>query len=168
MNLDDQFPVFTSKINKLNIEQKKEALTDKQIKDLEVQLNIKLPPSYKKFLKCTGGFWAFDGAVQLDGQHPFIHKFKPYNQYTEQQKNTIDRKGGTWPPPSHGMLCFAEFFMEADGDQVLFDIKQRNECGEYPVYYYAHEDHPPTIRKIADSFEQWLNEFPDYEEFNEE
>jgi len=60
MKLNDQFPVFASKIDKLNIEQKKEPLTDKQIKDLEKRLNLELPPSYKKFLKCTGGFWAFD------------------------------------------------------------------------------------------------------------
>jgi len=87
---------------------------------------------------------------------------------TKQQQNRIDKTRVSWPPPSQGMLCFAEFFMEADGDQVLFDIKQKNKYGEYSVYYYAHENRPPTIRKIADSFEQWLNEFPDYEAFNEE
>jgi hypothetical protein len=33
----------------------------------------------------------------------------------------VDFKGGGWPPPSQGMLCFAEYSLEADGDQVLFE-----------------------------------------------
>jgi hypothetical protein len=55
--------------------------------------------------------------------------------------------------------------IEGDGDQLLFDISKGLIKGEYPVYYYAHEDTPPSVRKIADSFEQWLNEFLDYEAF---
>jgi hypothetical protein len=66
------------------------------------------------------------------------------------------------------MLCFAEFFWEGDGDQVLFDVKQKDENGEYPVYYYAHENQPPTLRKIAASFGEWLNKIPGYKEFFEE
>jgi hypothetical protein len=31
------------------------------------------------------------------------------------------------------MLCFAEFFMEADGDQVLFDVSKGLINGEYPI-----------------------------------
>lgn len=78
----------------------------------------------------------------------------------------VEAKGGTWPPPSQGMLCFGEFFMEADGDQVLFDVSGGLQHGEYPVMYYAHESCPPTVRKLADTFEQWLDGFLDYKEFS--
>lgn len=66
------------------------------------------------------------------------------------------------------MLCFAEFFMDADGDQVLWDISGGLRDGEYPIYYYAHEARPPSVRKIADSFETWLGEFLNYREFARE
>jgi len=63
------------------------------------------------------------------------------------------------------MLCFAEFFMEADGDQVLWDVSRGLVDGEYPIYYYAHEARPPSVRKLADCFDTWLGEFLQYEEF---
>ncbi len=60
------------------------------------------------------------------------------------------------------MLCFAEFFMEADGDQALFDVASGMTHDEYQVMYYAHESHPPTVRKLADDFETFMNEFLEY------
>ena len=55
------------------------------------------------------------------------------------------------------MLCFAEYFAEADGDQVLFDTSHQS-GGEFPVVYYAHERRPPVVRTLAPSFEQFINE----------
>jgi hypothetical protein len=162
--LEQQFPKFAANMHKLNMGQQLDSLSDQEISSLEARLNIQLPPSYKRFLKCTRGFTALGGIVQMSYEHPFVHNFPPYDQLTEEQKASINQKGGDWPPPSQGMLCFAEFFMEGDGDQVLFDTSHKDELGEYPVYYYAHD--PGTVRKIASSFEQWLNEFPEYEEFS--
>lgn len=54
------------------------------------------------------------------------------------------------------MLCFAEFFLEADGDQVLFDVSGGLVAGEYPVVYYAHEGSPPSVRRVAGSFAEFL------------
>ena len=56
------------------------------------------------------------------------------------------------------MLCFAEYFLEADGDQVLWDVKPGLQDGEYPVMYYAHESSPPSVRQIAGSFREWLEQ----------
>lgn len=168
MTLENQFPKFATKMKKLQIENKLEPLNDEEIINLETKLNVKLPPSYKRFLKCTGGFWAYNDLVQMSSQHPFYHKFQSFEDLTEQQKEIVKIKGGKWPPPSNGMLCFAEFFMESDGDQVLFNPNEEDENGEFAVYYYSHDSKPPSVRKIANSFEQWLNEFPDYSEFNEE
>lgn len=145
-NLKLQFPKFADNADKLEIANELAPLTDEEINKLEKELNIELPASYKRFLNCTRGFSALAGSVQMNEGHPFFHKVGP----------------------SAGMLCFAEFFMEGDGDQVLFDVTQKTKNFEYPVYYYNHEDNPPSIRKIAVNFEQWLNEFPNYEAFNED
>ena len=56
------------------------------------------------------------------------------------------------------MLCFAEYFLEADGDQVLWDVHQGLKGGEYPVVYYAHEARPPSATVIATSFGAWLEQ----------
>ena len=64
------------------------------------------------------------------------------------------------------MLCFAEFFMEDDGDQVLFDVAGGLRDGEYPIMYYAHDSYDPRTRQLAGSFRQFMEEFffdyPDY------
>ncbi len=55
--------------------------------------------------------------------------------------------------PCEGMLCLGDFFLEADGDQVLFDL--RAGAGEDPpVLYYAHA--VPQVREIAPSFSAWV------------
>jgi hypothetical protein len=87
---------------------------------------------------------------------------------TPQQRQVVNHKGGGWPPASQGMLCFAEFFMEADGDQVLWDVSSGLQEGEYPIYYYAHEARPPTVRKLSENFAMWLGEFLHYREFASE
>jgi hypothetical protein len=97
-----------------------------------------------------------------------LHEFPPLKDLTSQQKEVVKLKGGTWPPPSEGMLCFAEFFMEADGDQVLFDIKNSPRNGEYPIMYYAHESRPPSVRKLADDFYTFLEGLLDRKEFRSE
>lgn len=106
------------------------------------------------------------GVVQFGAQHPFVHEFEPFNSLSPAQQTVVARKGGSWPPPSDGMLCFAEFFMEADGDQVLFDTSQGLVNGEYPVMYYAHDDRPPSVRRIASSFKEFMEAFLQYEAFN--
>ena len=69
---------------------------------------------------------------------------------------------------ANGMLCFAEFFMEADGDQVLFDVSQGLVDGEYPVVYYAHAASPASVRVLARSFAEFMEAFLRYEEFADE
>jgi hypothetical protein len=166
-----RFPKFAESLDRglgEPIENVLDPASTKDIAKLERKLGIPLPVSYKAFLECTRGFWAMGGVVQLSAHHPFFHDFPPLKKLTKVQKNVVMQRGGHWPPPSQGMLCFAEFFMKADGDQVLFDISKGLVNGEYPVFYYAHEDTPPSVRKIADSFEQWLTEFLEYDAFQNE
>lgn len=103
--------------------------------------------------------------MQFGEQHPFVHEFEPFDLLSPAHQAVIDRKGGAWPPPSNGMLCFAEFFMESDGDQVLFDTSQGLVNGEYPVVYNAHDDQPPSVRRLASSFEEFMETFLQYEAF---
>ena len=139
--------------------------TDEELRQLERTVGIPLPESYKTLLRCGRGFWLLGGVVQFGPQHPFFHDFPPLDNLTPVQRKAVERKGGAWPPPSQGMLCFAEFFMEADGDQVLFDVSKGLIGGEYPVMYYAHEESPPTVRTLATGFGEFMEEFLDYPGF---
>ena len=58
------------------------------------------------------------------------------------QRAVVTQKGGIWPPPSDGMHCFAEYFLEADGDQMLWDVRGGLRDGEYLIYYYTHAATP--------------------------
>jgi hypothetical protein len=55
--------------------------------------------------------------------------------------------------PSAGWLCFADYFLEADGDQMLFSPRDLP-ADDPPVYYYAHG--VPEIRPLGTSFSAWL------------
>jgi SMI1 / KNR4 family (SUKH-1) len=140
-------------------------LTERDGAEIEHVAGVPLPESYKRLLRCARGFWLLGGSIRFDTQHAFFHHFEPLDKLTPQQRQMVVRKGGTWPPASHGMLCFAEFFMEADGDQVLWDVSGGLRGGEYPIYYYAHGSRTPSVRKLADSFETRLREFLSYSEF---
>jgi hypothetical protein len=164
--LDREFPTFAAKLRARpdsDIENVEPPATDEELSALEESLGIALPKSYKRFLQCARGFWILGGSIQFGSQHPFFHDFRPYDELTPQQQQVVQHKsGGKWPPPSEGMLCFAEFFMEADGDQVLFDVARGMVDGEYPIMYYAHESRPPTVRKLADAFPTFIGGFLDY------
>ena len=168
-NFDRAFPDFAAKLRAradADIENIEPPATEDELNELESSLGIALPNSYKQFLRCSRGFWIFGGSIQFGTQHPFFHHFQTYDQLTTQQQQVVQRKsGGKWPPPSEGMLCFAEFFMEADGDQVLFDVANGMVDGEYPIMYYAHEYRPPMVRKLADDFPSFISAFLDYEEW---
>ena len=171
-SLEQHFPTFADKLRSrpdADVENIEPAATDADLAEIETSIGIQLPETYKSLLRCAREFWLFGGAIQFGFQHPFMHDFQPYDELTPQQQQSVQRKsGGVWPPPSNGMLCFAEFFMEADGDQVLFDVANGMVNGEYPVMYYAHESHPPSVRKLSDDFETFLNAFLDYEQWADE
>jgi len=157
--LQTRFPVFCGKLKDWSGADPEEVLTGATADDIariEEELGIPLPVSYREFLGATRGFWLFGGVVQFGSQHPFFHDFPAFETLNPQQQRMVRLKGGEWPPPSQGMLCFAEYFLEADGDQVLFDVTRGLQGGEYPVFYYRHETAPPTVRQVAPSFREWL------------
>jgi hypothetical protein len=149
------FPIFYQRLNTGHgdpVDAIYPAVSDQDIGIVEQQLGILLPRSYKRFLRCTGGFCLLGGAVNIHFP-PVIHDFPPFEALTYEQQSHII---GPWPPPSHGLLSFGDFWLAGDGDEVLFDIRQNLRNGEYPVLYYDHEARPATIRLIASSFQDWL------------
>ncbi len=130
--LREHFPRFMARFE-TELEEVKPPLTTDEISQLETRLGLILPVSYKIFLRCTRGFQLFSPVVN------FLAGFPRFPS-----DNTPHR------------LYFANYFKEADGDQVFFDVSQGLQDGEYPVHYYCHEDRPPTTWHLADSFAEWL------------
>jgi hypothetical protein len=159
------FPRFARAARRRHLEHVLPGAAVADVAALEQQLGLLLPESYKRLLQCARGFWLMGGVVQFGPQHPFIHDFPALESLTPQQRQVVALKGGPWPPASQGMLCFAEFFMEADGDQVLFDTNGGLVGGEYPIMYWAHEGRPPSVRPLASSFGEFMDEFLTYPAF---
>ena len=150
------FPKFSKLAADSELEEVLPGASAAEIAEIEAEVGVHLPESYKRLLQCARGFWLMGGVVQFGQQHPFAHEFPPFDSLPPAQQAVVKRKGGVWPPPSNGMLCFAECFMQADGDQFLFDTSQGLVNGEYPVVYYAHDARPPSIRRIAASFTDFM------------
>src|SRR5690349_592558 len=105
--LKDPFPNFYRllQIGKGDpIEEVLPGATEDEIMAEERLLGIPLPDSYKRFLRCTRGFWLRGGIITFGAEMPFFHKFRPLARLTPQQREQVWRKGGQWPPPSRGML----------------------------------------------------------------
>ena len=113
---------------------------------LERQLGVPLPSSYNAFLRISWGVHIQGGGLNMFEVHPFFYEFRPFDEVTPRQQKKVKR----CPPPSEGMLCFAEFLLEGDGDQALLHVSRGLQNGEYPVFYYNHE--APSVGKVADSF----------------
>ena len=161
------FPRFAHAARLHDLEHVLPPATLDDIVALERRLGLPLPESYKALMRCARGFWLMGGVIQFGLDHPFFHDFPPLETLTPQQQRVVALKGGTWPPASQGMLCFAEFFMEADGDQVLFDTRRGLVDGEYPIMYWAHEGRPPSVRQLAGSFGEFMEGFLAYPAFSQ-
>ena len=161
------FPRFARQAKHRDLSQVLPPASAAEVADLERGLGLPLPESYKALLCCARGFDLMGGIIQFGPLHPFVHDFPPLDTLNAAQRRMVAIKGGPWPPPSQGMLCFAEFFMEADGDQVLFDATRRLDGGEYPIMYWAHEERPPSVRQLATSFHEFMEGFLEYPAFSQ-
>ncbi|MFA6242122.1 MAG: SMI1/KNR4 family protein, partial [Candidatus Hydrogenedentales bacterium] len=108
--LDQHFPKFASMLADSEPEEIEYGKKADEIQSLEDDLGIPLPDTYKRFLSVCSSLWLFGGAVQFGSQHPFYYDFPPLEAMNPQQLAVIKQRGGNWPPPSQGMLCFAEYF----------------------------------------------------------
>lgn len=105
---------------------------------LEGDLGLRLPAAYRDFLRCAREVVVGD-TLQLTAVHPYVHDSARVEL------------------PGRGMLTIADFWLHADGDQALLDV--RGDAGEDPpVYYYDHGR--PEVRLLAGSFTAWVEELP--------
>jgi hypothetical protein len=102
-----------------------------ELGELENSLGIEIPGKLKVLLACSS-------RIHLEGLcigNVFFH--------------TARGAAG----PSEGMLCFADYWLDGDGDQVLFDPRDLP-ADDPPVYYYNHD--APLVRPLAGRFSDWL------------
>jgi len=118
------------------VEELGEPASDEQIEHLEQSLGAKLPASYSKFLTCTSVLVYSDWA-QIGLPYTFRHPDAP-------------------DLPSAGRICFGEYWLEGDGDQVVFDDADADR--EPAVLYYNHSE--PSVRMLAEDFTAWLESLP--------
>ena len=147
--LRPHFPQFVAFLQSedADIEDILPPLSPDQITALGRQHDVELPLSFKTFLGCMGGFRAMGDLLHLDAANLFIVSFPTY-------PNGKLKRGQTWLPPAEGMLCFADYWLYNDGDQLLFEVGRGLVDGEYPVFYYNHS--AGSVQRVADSFGGWL------------
>ncbi|NEB00989.1 SMI1/KNR4 family protein [Streptomyces sp. SID13726] len=113
-------------------------LDDAALDELENSLDLRLPAAYRFFLRCAREVVVGD-TLQMTSSHPFIHSSTMVTL------------------PTQGMLCVADYWLEADGDAVFIDIREHPQ-GDPPLLYYAHAQR--RTRVIADSFTEWVEGLP--------
>lgn len=104
----------------------------------ELARTVGLPAAYRTFLSHTRELVVGD-TLRLTEDHPFTHT------------------SPTVALPTEGMLCFGEYWLEADGDQVLFDLRD-GVSDDPPVWYYAHGRR--VVERVAPTFTAWLESLP--------
>lgn len=139
-SLAARFPRFAAFLtaNLDDVDRCRPGLDDAALDRLEDSLDLRLPTAYRAFLRCAREVVVGD-TLQLTATHPFVHD------------------SASVALPSQGLLCVADYWLKADGDQVLFDL--RGDAGDDPpVLYYAHGER--RVRVIADGFTPWIEGLP--------
>jgi hypothetical protein len=108
--------------------------TDDELAGLETTLGIPLPKEYRSFLKIAR-YIKIDDGCEIGG-------FDSNGVYVTEHPWISDRH-----KPGHRYLVFANYWMYADGDQMVIDVADLNG----PVYVYLH-DHAGLIESYAPSF----------------
>ena len=133
-----KFGAFLKRRAKDLVEEIEPPITDEQLAELQREAGGTLPGTYVRLLRCCAGIWL--ERLDLRSHNVLVHKSQP--------DVTL---------PTHGFLCFGEYSLEADGDQVLFDQKTLGD-DDPPVFYYAHE--VPEVRQLAPRFSEWVEALP--------
>ncbi len=64
-------------------------LTEEEIVAEERLLGIPLPDSYKRFLRCTRGFWLRGGIITFGSEMPFFRTFPPLAELTPRHRGVV-------------------------------------------------------------------------------
>lgn len=147
-SLDFQHPISSAIVNLLihfkehTLVRKK--LNDEEIKLIEKKLQLKLPASYKIFLKCfgDGGYWVFSQEIDSIQNYSYL---KDYNQSLEQ---TLQLEGQTIPVDS--LLCLmAE---DSNGGAWCWLTSEEKKDNEWALAYYIDQ----KLHYKVKNFTEWL------------
>jgi hypothetical protein len=119
-----------------------EPATELELEQLEQSLGLPLPGSYKALLGCARELTLMGGVLRLGAEHPLLEP---------EQSRGADGE-------SRRLLRFADYSLEADGDQVLFDVSAGLLEGEYPIIYRSRQASPANLYRLADSFPEFLEQ----------
>jgi hypothetical protein len=120
-----------------DVESMRPGASDAELDELARTLGVPLPAAYRTFLSRTRELVVGD-TLRLTEDHPFV---------------VVSTKVAL---PTDGMVCFGEYWLEADGDQVLFDLRDGNP--DPPALYYAHGRR--SVEQAATSFTRWVEALP--------
>jgi len=137
-----QFPKFARFLKRRegDIERLEGPATEQEIAAWERSFGVALPDAVRRFLLCTKGLTL--PGLSLGQAEVFPHP------------GVIADVGNSKPT-----ICIGEYFLEADGDQVLIE-RTAESADDRPVYYYAHSESPPAVRRLAKTFTAWIESLP--------
>lgn len=140
--LQEEFPKCGRWLRRIvgQIDQLALPVSEAQLFETEQLLGLHLPAEWKRFLRCTA-------ALSLEGLQIGL------------DRTYIIKPAAGVMLPIDGMLCFGEYWLEADGDNVLFDLRPGT-GDDPPVVYYSHEAPRQKVRTVATSFTRWLEALP--------
>ena len=125
------------------------APTPEQITNAETKLGIKFPPSFLIFLEKAGTY-----------QLPYWETYWVGNASLGFRNIIAANMSEREETESSLPLFLVAFQNNGCGDQICFDVRNRNEHGEYPIVLWDHELGPEEnlreLEILADSFAEWL------------
>lgn len=113
--------------------------SEQDLAAVELSLGAPLPEVYRSFLRCTKG-------LHMEGLALGLSEIS-------EDVVVLDRQ------PQTKTIRIGEYWLEADGDQVLLAYSI-SPAADPPVYYYAHEARKNTAREIAPSISEWIESLP--------
>lgn len=122
-------------------------LTNSEIQDVENELGLKLPPSYKIFLKefGNGAYWLYMNSIDDIKQHNFLKK------YRKDLGETIELVGGK-EFKVDSLLCLMT--EDSNGGAWVWLTSENKKNGEWPLAYYSLSD--KKLHYKVENFIEWL------------
>lgn len=123
-------------------------LSNSEIKEVENELGLKLPSSYKLFLKefCNGADWLYLNPIDDIKQNSFL------NEYHNDVGETIELLG-VKEYKVNSLLCLMT--EDSNGGAWVWLTSDNTENGEWPLAYYSLID--KKLHYKVDNFIEWLS-----------
>ncbi|CAM1355284.1 SMI1/KNR4 family protein [Tenacibaculum ascidiaceicola] len=122
-------------------------LTDPEIQKVENELSLKLPPSYKLFLKefGNGAYSLYMNSIDDIKQKNFLNTYRKDLGATIELLNEKEYK-------VHSLLCLMT--EDSNGGAWVWLTSESDENGEWPLAYYSLND--KKLHYKVENFIEWL------------